>query len=53
MKLIALSPIQHDGEPYGEGETLEVSEKDGKALVEAGVAKEVKAGKAKAEGGQG
>jgi len=42
MKLIAQSPIEHDGEAYGVGQPLTVEDEDqAKALVAAGAAIEV------------
>lgn len=49
MKVNALSPIEHDGKPYEAGDALDVSEKDAKALIAAGVA-EAAAGGKKAKG---
>lgn len=39
MKVVALSPVMHDGTTYQEDETFEVSEEQGQTLVRLGVAK--------------
>lgn len=50
-KLIALSPIDHDGLSYGEGEPLQVDDdKQAQALIDAGVAIEQKGKAPKVEG---
>lgn len=47
MKLIARTPINHDGKNYAEGEPLDVKEKkQAQALIDCGAAEEE--GKAKA-----
>lgn len=41
MKLIARTPINHDGKPYVEGETLDVKDKkQAQALIDCGAAEE-------------
>lgn len=42
MNLFVLSTIKHNGKIYEEGETLEVSLEASEALIEIGVAKEMK-----------
>lgn len=42
MKVLCLSNIKHQGIIYGDGEMLEVSESEGRRLVELNVAKQIK-----------